>query len=107
MFNDGPAVQHTHLDLVQNWFILPLVRLGVKEDASFQQDGGREYYALPVRLLGKTFVKISDNVGLVVGFLLLPAPLDWPLRSPNLSTRDNSLCSFPKGDSCTAVLPNQ
>jgi hypothetical protein len=40
-----------------------------------QQDGAREHYALPVRQLGKNFVKTSENAGWVVGHYCCPLRL--------------------------------
>jgi hypothetical protein len=83
----------TYLDILQNWFVTQLENLGIKDDAWFQHGGAPAHYALAVR---EYLSEVFWDRWIGHGSPVLPAPLDWSPRSPDLSTCDNSLWSFIK-----------
>lgn len=87
-FFAGPVNQHTYLSMLREWFIPELERLDVLQDCWFQQDGAPPHYAITVR---EYLNDVFRDRWIGRGSAHLPAPLDWPPRSPDLSSCDNAL----------------
>ena len=93
-FFDGVVNQLRYLDMLQTWF-LPLFRERVIEETCwFQQDGAPAHYAITVR---ECLNEVFSGRWIGRGSPVLPAPLGWPPRSPDLTTYNNSLWGFIKG----------
>lgn len=92
-FFDGTVNQTTYLDMLRTWFVPQLEELGILNGVWFQQDGAPAHYAISVR---EYLAEVFRNRWIGRGSALLPAPLAWPPRSPDLSTCDNSLWGFIK-----------
>jgi len=87
-FFDGPEKLTSYLNMLQQWFTPKLIERGIKEEIYFQQDGAPAHHALSVReYLKDTFPDKRIGRGSVTS----PAPIEWPARSPVLTTCDNSL----------------
>lgn len=92
-FFDHSVNQNTYLRMLQDWFIPKLRELNIENNCYFQQDGAPPHYSLLVRdYLNKTF----GTRWIGRGSDILPAPMNWPPRSPDLSTCDNALWGFIK-----------
>jgi hypothetical protein len=78
----------SYLDMLQNFFIPLLRRLGILKKIFFQQDGAPPHYALDVRsYLNKTFGDEWMGRG---------GPNSWPPRSPDLTPLDFYLWGYVK-----------
>ena len=76
--------------MIRKWFIPKLIELGIKDRVWLQQDGAPAHFALPVRaLLNAEFPDRWIGRG--------SNSFAWPPRSPDLTTPDNSLWGFIKG----------
>ena len=91
-FFDGSVNHLNYLAMLENWFIQQQ-SLGIKSNVWFQEDGAPSNFAIIVReYLNEVFP--SRWIG--SGSATLPAPLDWPPRSSDLTTCGNCLWSFIK-----------
>jgi hypothetical protein len=82
--------------MVQNWFMLQLENLGIKNNLSFQRNGVPAHYALAVREYPR---KDFREHWIGRQSQMLPASFDWLPRSAD------SVIIFPQGCSCTSALP--
>ena len=87
-FFDAAVNQHAYLAMLREWFIPLLETKGVKDECWFQQDGAPPHFAVSVR---EFLNEQLPGRWIGRGSPLLPAPLAWPPRSPDLTTCDNSL----------------
>lgn len=87
-FFDGVVNQHTYLAMLQEFFVPELQRMNLLERSWFQQDGAPPHYAITVR---QYLNEVFPNKWIGRGSVHLPAPLDWPPRSPDLTSCDNAL----------------
>ena len=89
-FFDGNVNQESYANMIRKWFIPKLIELGIKDRVWLQQDGAPAHFALPVRaLLNAEFPDRWIGRG--------SNSFAWPPRSPDLTTPDNSLWGFIKG----------
>jgi hypothetical protein len=80
-FCDASVNQHTYLAMPQNCFMSQLEILRIEDNASLQLDEAPTYYALTVR---EYMSVVSRDRWIGHWSPVLPSPLDWPPRSPDL-----------------------
>lgn len=92
-FFDGAVNQIAYLTMLRDWFIPHLQDRGLLGRIWFQQDGAPAHYAIAVR---EYLNEVFPDKWIGRGSVHLPAPLEWPPRSPDLSSCDNALWGFIK-----------
>ena len=91
-FFDGPVNHLNYLAMLENCFISQLQSLGIESNVWLQQDRVPAHFAITV----KEYLKVFSSCWIGNESATLPAPLDWPPQSPDLTACDNSLWGFMK-----------
>ena len=89
----GLVNYRNYLAMLENRLIVQLQSLGIESNVWFQQDGALAHFAITVREYLKE-VFLSRWIGHESA--ILPAPLNWPPRSHDLTVCGNSLWGFIK-----------
>ena len=93
-FFDGPMNAASYLAMLEMWLVPQLRDRGLLDDVCLHHDGAPAHFALSVRnVLNEHF----PGCWIGRGSPTSPAPLPWPLHSPDLTTPDNSLWGIIKG----------
>ena len=79
--------------MLENWFIPQLQSLRIKSNVWLEEDGAPAHFAITVREYPN---KAFPSRWIGSGSATLPASLDWPPRSADLTTCDHSLLGLIK-----------
>ena len=92
-FFDGSVNHLNYLAKLENWFMPQKQSLGIESNVWLQQDREPAHLAITVR---KYLNEVFPSRWIGRESATLPPPLDWPSRSPDLTTCDNTSWGFKK-----------
>jgi hypothetical protein len=92
-FFEGHVNQGTYHIMLQDWFVPQLEHLGLHGHVQIQQDSSLAHYAITMR---EFLNKVYRDKCIGCELQNLPVPMEWPPRSLDLSSCDNTPWGFIK-----------